>query len=50
MLLKTSVAEPAPGKNINAAPALTLLYSKPTFLKQAKVYKRVSEVFSPAFF
>jgi hypothetical protein len=40
--IKASVAEPhhfyaAPGKNFDAAPAPTLLYSKAKFLKRTKV-------------
>jgi hypothetical protein len=40
--IMTSVAEPhhfsaAPGKNFDAAPAPTLLYSKTKFLKRTKV-------------
>jgi hypothetical protein len=48
---------PAPGKNFDAvpaapasAPASTLLYSKPTFLKIAKDNMRGRAIFSSDFF
>jgi hypothetical protein len=49
--VKTSVAEAhhfyaAPGKNFDAAPAPTLVYSKPIFLKQTKVNERVEATLS----
>jgi hypothetical protein len=60
MFIETSVSEPhqtdaAPGKNFDAAPAPTLLYSyhiytKPTFFKQAKVNIRVRAIFAYDFF
>jgi hypothetical protein len=34
-------AAPAPGKNFDVAPAPSLLYSRPTFLKSKKVNIRV---------
>jgi hypothetical protein len=49
--MKTSVAEPhhfyaapAPGKNFDAAPAPTLLYSKAKFLKRTKVFTHVETI------
>jgi hypothetical protein len=49
-MLKTSVAEPhhfyaARGKNFDAAPAPTLLYSKAIFLKGTKVLTHVETIF-----
>jgi hypothetical protein len=43
-------AAPAPGKNFDAATAPTLLYTKLTFKKQAKVNIRFSAIFSHDFF
>jgi hypothetical protein len=37
-------AAPAPGKNFDAAPAPTLLYSKANFLKLTKVYTNVETI------
>jgi hypothetical protein len=34
-------AAPAPGQNFDAAPAPNLLYGKPTFWKQTKIYLSV---------
>jgi hypothetical protein len=36
---------PALGENFDTAPAPTLLHTKPTFLKQAKVNKRFGPFF-----
>jgi hypothetical protein len=45
--MEVRVAEPhhvdaVPGKNFDAAPAPTLLYTKPTFFKQAEVFSSIS--------
>jgi hypothetical protein len=46
-MVSTSVAEP---HHFDAAPAPTLLYTKPTFLKHAKVNLRVRAILSHDFF